>query len=297
MNASKRKTIIAALTYGAALSSAFVNIAPSKVHNNVVNDNGLVNVRKDGFKVPRLYFWQKKDDPSVDTTTLDETESAAFSWLNFPEPPQVIKTTPTLLVDNDTVGDESDGTNGRLGMVVAARTQELLSPAARALDDATDGWALGYADLSPETEETPVGVAFLATNIAYALAGVLMSLHGEITLGFLTECASVASFVYHFTQLQAPTNRNGTQDSTVRLALMVDYVFALSSMALATLYLIFDHTLPPMEATISGAAGLGCLFACWIWEQGLIYIALHSLWHLFSAYCGYIIGVTHISGA
>ena len=158
--------------------------------------------------------------------------------------------------------------------------------------DATDGWALGYADLSPESESTPIGQAFLASNIAYALAGLFLSIQGETILGFLLEVVSIGSFVYHYTQLQASSAR----DNNVRLALFIDYTLAFTSIFVGLAYLIMDQHLPPVEGLVSGGIGVACLLACWVWEQGLPYIILHSLWHFFSAYCGYIVGSTHLSG-
>jgi hypothetical protein len=189
-------------------------------------------------------------------------------------------------------GDDSIAADGRLSLILL-QAQDVLSPAAQALDDATDGWALNYADLSPETESTPIGQAFLATNIAYASVGLFLTMHGDPVLGLLTEFVSIASFIYHYTQLQAATNRE--QDSTVRLALMVDYCLAFTTIFVGLAYLVMDQQLPPIEGLVSGGVGIACLLACWVWEQGLAYIVLHSLWHFFSAYCGYVIGNTHLS--
>ena len=186
---------------------------------------------------------------------------------------------------------QDDSSEGPLSLALL-QAQDILGPAAKVLDDATDGWALGYADLSPESESTPIGQAFLASNIAYALAGLFLSIQGETILGFLLEVVSIGSFVYHYTQLQASSAR----DNNVRLALFIDYTLAFTSIFVGLAYLIMDQHLPPVEGLVSGGIGVACLLACWVWEQGLPYIILHSLWHFFSAYCGYIIGSTHLSG-
>jgi len=68
-----------------------------------------------------------------------------------------------------------------------------LLPIAEAVDEFTGGWALNYADLRPETETTPAGVAFLATNVVYALAGIALSTKGELLLGVLTEVAGTTN--------------------------------------------------------------------------------------------------------
>jgi len=167
-----------------------------------------------------------------------------------------------------------------------------LAPAAEFLDEKTDGWALTYADLRPESEFTTTGQAFLATNIAYAVAGFVLSSQGEALLGFMTEIVSVASFCYHYTQLQQPYNR--TDDNTVKLALMVDYILASSSILIGLIYLLQDQTLP-LDGLASSALGITCLLCCWRWEKGLPYIAWHSLWHLFSAYSAYSIGICHVA--
>ena len=69
-----------------------------------------------------------------------------------------------------------------------------LLPIAERIDSATGGWGLSYADLHPETPQTPIGQAFLATNACYACGGLLLGIQGEWTLGLLTEIAGVVSF-------------------------------------------------------------------------------------------------------
>jgi hypothetical protein len=275
---SKRRTLTAAFVYGATFAGAFVISPTTKILRTTTSSQEIPS--RNAQHVSPLSLWKKDDMVVVEPPKqLDDSSTPWF----FPREAETSVATEA----------SSGGGNGRLGLIVL-QTQEILGPAATILDEATDGWALGYADLAPESETTPIGQAFLATNIAYSLCGVLLSLHGELVLGFLTECASIASFIYHYTQLQAGVNR--IEDSTVRTALMVDYVFAVSSILLAAGYLVMDHQLPPMEGIVSGGIGIGCLFACWVWEKGLPYIVLHSLWHLFSAYCGYIVGSTHIDG-
>ena len=189
-----------------------------------------------------------------------------------------------------TLRNGEDLSGGRSSLVMLSSA---LAPAAEFLDESTDGWALSYADLTPESEQTTIGRAFLATNIVYALVGFGLSAHGEALLGFMTELVSVASFCYHYTQLQQPYNR--TDDATVKLALMVDYVLAVSSILIGLFYLVADQSLPPVEATASSAVGISCLLACWRWEKGQPYIVFHSLWHVFSAISAYSIGLEHIS--
>ena len=176
---------------------------------------------------------------------------------------------------------------------IALNAQEALSPFSETFDDITGGWALSYADLSPESETTLLGQSFLATNVAYAIVGLLLGMQGDVLLGTLTEIASVASFVYHYTQLQASNNR--TVDSTVRLALSIDYICASTAIFVGLVYLALDHQLPPMEAIASGTAGILFLGLGWVWEYGYPYLFTHSLWHLFSAYTAFVVGNAHLS--
>lgn len=201
------------------------------------------------------------------------------------------KTFPELCPGEGVDPDSREEAN-RLSLILLS-AKDALAPAAQVLDNATGGWALAYADLSPESETSPIGQAFLATNLAYALVGLLLSIQGDPILGLLTEVVSVASFIYHFTQLQAPTMR--IQDAAVRTALMVDYILAFTSICVGLIYLASDQQLPPVEGFVSAAAAIACLFACWNWEKGYPYIVLHSLWHLFSAYAAYVIGISHLA--
>jgi len=173
------------------------------------------------------------------------------------------------------------------------QVETFLAPATTFLDDASDGWALSYADLTPDSESTLPGQAFLATNIAYTAVGLILSLQGEVVLGVLTDICSVASFCYHYVQLQQPYGR--AQDSTVRLALLIDYILAISSILIGLSYMVFGHAVPPPEGIACAIISIVCLLSCWVWEQGLPYIILHGLWHLFSAASAYYIGIAHVA--
>ena len=181
----------------------------------------------------------------------------------------------------------------RISMMALYAAKDTLDPLMDQVDNVTNGWALGYADLSPENETTPIGISFLATNIAYASVGFLLSIQGDLVLGTLLEIVSIASFAYHYTQLMDPSGR--LPKGTVKTAILIDYIFALSSIGLGLVYLAIDQQFPSIDAIISGALAIACLGACWTWEYGLPYIILHGLWHLFSAYTGYLIGTEHIT--
>jgi len=158
-------------------------------------------------------------------------------------------------------GSENDG-SGDVGVGIGERSRYNdtfgpLLPIAEAVDAATGGWGLSYADLHPVTPRTTIGRAFLATNFFYAAAGLWLMASGDWFYGGLTELAGVVSFVYHYTQLGMTS-------------------------------------LPP-EAYVSAAGAVLCLSLCWVWEFGYPYIFWHSLWHLLSAYTGYVAGVEHLS--
>eukprot|EP00529_Nitzschia_sp_RCC80_P029286 CAMPEP_0113468352 /NCGR_PEP_ID=MMETSP0014_2-20120614/15309_1 /TAXON_ID=2857 /ORGANISM="Nitzschia sp." /LENGTH=322 /DNA_ID=CAMNT_0000360735 /DNA_START=101 /DNA_END=1065 /DNA_ORIENTATION=+ /assembly_acc=CAM_ASM_000159 len=249
-------------------------------------------------------FWQNDNDSSstaVSTPSSDRTsgnddnsyDDISEFFSRFITNDANTKPLSSSSTKKTTTTSQSGGNGGGRTSQILLQAQTALAPAAEIMQEKTDGWALSYADLTPESEETFVGQAFLATNIAYAMGGALLSVQGEPALACLLEIVSVASFAYHYCQLAAPYNR--TEESTVQLALMVDYIFAFSSIILGLIYLLTDQTLPPIEGIASAVAGITCLLACWKWEKGLPYIYLHSLWHIFSAISGYIVGTAHLS--
>lgn len=170
------------------------------------------------------------------------------------------------------------------------------------LDYWTNGWALSYADLTPETPATPLGRAFLATNAVYLAAGVLLTANGEYFLGFLTDLAAVASFNYHYKQL-IPVMEQKDIEEQVRLALLLDYTAAGFSILTAIAYLgmlaftnnwnqgLQDETLMALQV---GGLGVANLALCWRYEKGYTYMVFHSIWHLCSGYAGYLIGMAHL---
>lgn len=216
-------------------------------------------------------------------------------------------------------------------------TEPVLSPLVQTLDQCTQGIALNYANVLPNTQATPAGQAFLATNLAYTAAGIALywstidnggagystlysssadaslsallfsTTGGTIVppplLAILLETVSVASFVYHYTQLDLSSN-----DPSVRLALLIDYTLAFTSIFVALSYCIVAATpssdqivwlgstavLPPVAGLVSG--GLGLVFfalGCTVCSRGTSYILVHGIWHFLSAYCAYVIGDWH----
>jgi hypothetical protein len=170
-----------------------------------------------------------------------------------------------------------------------------LLPLAERVDEWTGGWGLFYADLSPETTTSPLGITFLLTNLAYALAGFLLTIRGEIVLGTMTECAGAVSFWYHYSQLKYSGQEKNVQ---VRLALLTDYIFAGSALITGGLYaLILGPFSLPLGSLLSAVAAVLCLALSWKWEFGLPYILWHSLWHILSALTGYLIGQAYIDSS
>ena len=165
-----------------------------------------------------------------------------------------------------------------------------LLPIAEAVDEATGGWGLSYADLHPVTPKTTVGQVFLATNFFYCVAGIWLGLNGDWFYGGLTEVAGIVSFIYHYTQLEFGKNR-----SEVRLALLIDYFCAGAALITGGVYMVTEGiTMVPMEALVAAGASGVCLSLCWVWEFGYPYIFWHSLWHILSAYTGYLVGQEHL---
>mmetsp|Transcript_1607 Transcript_1607/g.2374 ORF Transcript_1607/g.2374 Transcript_1607/m.2374 type:complete len:326 (+) Transcript_1607:136-1113(+) len=168
-----------------------------------------------------------------------------------------------------------------------------LLPIAEKIDEATGGWGLGYADLAPETPKTPLGIAFLATNGCYAFAGLALGVQGEFLLGTLTEIAGAVSFWYHYSQLEFGKDR-----SEVRLALLTDYITAGAALITGGVYMAnMGIQSVPFEAVVAGSLAVLFLSLSWVWEFGAPYLFWHSLWHVMSAYTGYIVGQAHISGS
>eukprot|EP00592_Proboscia_alata_P000455 CAMPEP_0194370950 /NCGR_PEP_ID=MMETSP0174-20130528/19293_1 /TAXON_ID=216777 /ORGANISM="Proboscia alata, Strain PI-D3" /LENGTH=255 /DNA_ID=CAMNT_0039148705 /DNA_START=107 /DNA_END=875 /DNA_ORIENTATION=+ len=172
----------------------------------------------------------------------------------------------------------------------------MLLPIAQTIDDATGGWGLSYADLSPETETTPAGVAFLFTNILYGVAGLLLTLRGDIIFGTLVETAGLVSYIYHYSQLKFGPDR-----PEVRLALLGDYFTAGTALLTGFAYLggvgVADWNGVPLDLLLVAGGSIGCLCLCWVWEFGVAYLVWHSLWHIGSAYTAFLVGNLHALAA
>ena len=138
----------------------------------------------------------------------------------------------------------------------------LLTPLAESLDSVSGDWALSYADVSPSTPRTIEGQAFLATNVGYAVAGIILGSQGDWFYAGLTELAGAVSFWYHYSQLEFGKDR-----SEVRLALLTDYFTAGAALLTGGYYMVdIGINAVPIPALISGGVAIICLSLCWVWE-------------------------------
>jgi hypothetical protein len=155
---------------------------------------------------------------------------------------------------------------------------------------------MSAANLSPASEKTITGRVFLATNLGYAVTGLILTWSGDFWFGLLTDLAAIASFNYHYQQLlDSRPDIDSVQTPEMRLALLLDYIVAAVSILTGAVYLwqTAGQSVVPAETIEIAALSVACLAACWVWEKGQPYIVFHSAWHLFSAYAGYLIGSMH----
>ncbi|KAI2512802.1 hypothetical protein MHU86_1590 [Fragilaria crotonensis] len=197
---------------------------------------------------------------------------------------------PLFLFEKDsdsTLLSSSSSSSPSFGVALST----IFLPAAKVLNDATGGYALTYADCSPENETTLIGRAFLATNLAYTLMGLVCLFYGDVWFGAISEAASVASFMYHYNQLSNPKDA-----AVVRLVLTIDYLIAFCCLGTALFYVLTDPMAVPFEGYVACALSVLFLGLSWIWEAGAAYCILHGMWHLLGAYGGYLIGQAHATG-
>ena len=221
--------------------------------------------------------------PTTTSTSSSETPPPATTTTTTPQsqlPIQQLLPTPSSSFRKD--GRPQDITQSTFG--------PYLLPLADAVDTATGGWGLSYADLSPQSPRTPAGIAFLATNVLYGAVGVTLSMNGDVFYGTLTELAGLVSFAYHYAQLELGAGRG-----EVRLALLIDYLTAGSALIVGGIYMVQSGLESlPISVLFSGLGAIVCLSLCWVWEYGLPYILWHSLWHVLSAYTAYLVGQVHL---
>lgn len=156
-----------------------------------------------------------------------------------------------------------------------------------------------YADLTKIRDETalqPIGWFFLATNVAYILSGLLVSLSSEtnVVAAASIQLAGLLSFTYHFLQIRLGPNR-----IEVRRSLLVDYAGAFSAGILCSLdALSFLMNVPVDFVTQTGGVlvlalvSLAALVRSALYydeDQCLEYVFWHSLWHFLSALTAYYV--------
>lgn len=261
------------------------------------------------------------DDDNIQTTTttmnkdVDVDTDANTPLMSFPtDDEQLLRMQQQQQQQSQAAQSTEESTESSLSSLSTGRFAQLQrwsEPVQKMLDDGTGGWALSAANLAPDSHKTINGRVFLATNIGYAVAGLVLTWKGDLWFGLMTDLAAIASFNYHYQQLlgsvpknsanskpiAAPTNGPPASVKTpeMRLALLIDYIVASVSILTGAFYLWETGQIDsvPIEAVEVAVLSLGCLAACWVWEAGQPYMIFHSLWHLFSAYAGYLIGNTH----
>jgi hypothetical protein len=168
-------------------------------------------------------------------------------------------------------------------------------------------WILTYPSLDPETPWSPAGNFFLATNIGFISAGTNLLNDGDTVLGALSIASAIVSWWYHYEQLASTTVKGGNKKRT-EVAILVDYIVAVSCIAVGCYY-VFELGLDdfPFTAASSASLALLCLFIGWFppiaaplfrtpWAGTTAsYIAAHSMWHVLSAYTLYDVGEAHLA--
>lgn len=162
----------------------------------------------------------------------------------------------------------------------------ILTSLAEVIDQRTGGWGLGYADTSPYTDKTVIGLIFLATNLFFFWAGFDLFNTKNYLLSISVEVAGVASMFYHWSQIHYGPNKD-----EVRYALLIDYITAFVTINLTFIdvcLLVFKayNSIDcgfPAPAIALGTTAVLCLFGSWTFEFGLPYLVLHGLWHVFSS--------------
>lgn len=152
------------------------------------------------------------------------------------------------------------------------------------------GWIFSYADVRPFDETTAEAQLFLATNIAFLIAGAEFSSVGDAPgIGLLCDLAATASVGYHYAQVRL----GGTQRPTVQLAMLVDYLTALPTIAIGANYALQLGDAMPVSALELGAAAFLCLGSGWCVEGPRVYMLVHGLWHIFGALAGRELALSH----
>ena len=158
-------------------------------------------------------------------------------------------------------------------------------------------WSI--TDTRPYSPRTLVGSLFLATNIGFVITSIyffrVQDPYASLT-AVLTDIAAVASFVYHYRQLDLGP------DIRVRAVLAIDYVVAISTIVCSLPYfwkIILEYGASnELEVSLSIFLGTASLIFFLIGgvSSGLQYITYHSMWHILSAASASLIGSVASSG-
>jgi hypothetical protein len=255
-----------------------------------------------------------KDSSSSFTShpTIGTTASSAPSSSVSAANPVETTTTTKLVPPRTTTLTTTSSSSSSFSVWDTVGTWPLIQSIQSNLDTISDGWVLSYANLTPDTPTTAAGRWFLATNLAYGIVGtILLQNYHDISFGVCCEVITVLSFNYHYQQLRN-VDRNA-----VRLSLLCDYIGAAISILLGLYYVIIEPLLLflstsssltmeinamlltlqslQLECVICSIVSVLLLVSCWIYEVGKPYMILHGLWHIASAYAGYLIGTYHYS--
>ena len=159
--------------------------------------------------------------------------------------------------------------------------------AARPLLD-NGGWLFHYADTRPYTLETPEAQAFVATNVAFTIAGAaIATTGGDLALGALTEAAGIASVGYHASQCHL----GGTNRTVVQFFMLIDYALALPTLAGGAFYASGLGDALPQGAIVCAILSGAALVGGWFFESPRQYMLLHGLWHVFGAAAAYQLAI------
>ena len=248
------------------------------------NTNQMISLIQSSSSLSSPCVLGAVSNPNDNNNNIGDYESSFFSRLSNP----FSASEEALTLDNRSSMSSSRGSTTLLPPGLSA-IQSFVEPIQDTLDDSSE-FILSYADLRPDSSLTIPGQAFLATNLFYAVTGIAVAMQGDLYFGFLVELCAIASFGYHYTQLEA---RGETKAPAVRLAVLVDYVCAFFSLSTALIYLLMGLTDASVETFVACALAIGFLFLSWIYETGRPYMFFHSLWHIFGAYGGFLIGSLH----
>lgn len=149
-------------------------------------------------------------------------------------------------------------------------------------------WLLHYADLRTNgtlvnVQQTPEGVAFLATNLAYVAAGAAFAGPGNAPLiGAMFDLAATFSVWYHWEQCRC----GGTAHPSVQLALLFDYAVAVPTAIAGLAYATALGPNLPIAGLVYGLVAATSFVAGWFFSKPRQYMVLHGAWHLFGAAAG-----------